>query len=187
MEMSSILSQFQSIGRELFLRGLISSHGGNMSIRWGRRLVITRHGCMLGQLTERDLVETGIDEDDEATAQASTELEVHRSIYKTTDSQAVIHAHPPHAVALSLKRDEIVPCDVEGRLSLQRVPVVGYGMKLKSGELADDIARAVKDNATVVVYGHGSFAVGQSLKEAYQRTSALEQSCHIIWLTEALR
>ena len=186
--MSNILSQFQSIGHDLFLRGLITPRAGNMSIRWGiKRLVITRHGCMLGQLTERDLVETGIDEDDETTELASRELEVHRAIYKATDSQAVIHAHPPHAVALSLKRDEIMPCDVEGKFSLQKVPVLGWGMELKPGELADDIAQALKGSVAVMVYGHGSFAVGQSLKEAYQYTSALEQSCHVIWLLEALR
>jgi L-fuculose-phosphate aldolase len=187
MYTNNILSQFQSIGHELLLRGLITPHAGNMSIRWGRRLVITQHGCMLGQLTERDLVETGIDEDDESTALASRELEVHRAIYRDTTSQAVIHAHPTHAVALSMKRTEIVPCDVEGRFLLQSVPVLGWGMELKSGELANDIAREIKDNAAVVVYGHGSFAVGQSLKEAYQVTSTLEQSCHIIWLTEALK
>jgi len=45
-----ILSQFQTVGRDLFSQGLVSSHGGNLSIRLGDRLIITRRGSMLGNL-----------------------------------------------------------------------------------------------------------------------------------------
>ena len=47
-----ILSQFQTVGRDLFTRGLVSSHSGNLSIRLGDRLIITRRGCRLGCLEE---------------------------------------------------------------------------------------------------------------------------------------
>ncbi|HEX9976514.1 MAG TPA: hypothetical protein VGA82_04610 [Dehalococcoidales bacterium] len=39
-----MLEEFQRIGRDLFLSGLASSHGGNMSVRLGDRLIITRRG-----------------------------------------------------------------------------------------------------------------------------------------------
>ena len=48
------LIQFQNIGHELFLRGLIASHSGNMSIRLGERLLITRRGSRLGCLSENE-------------------------------------------------------------------------------------------------------------------------------------
>ncbi len=48
-----ILSQFQSVGRDLFARGLIASHSGNLSIRIGERLFITHRGSMLGSLEEQ--------------------------------------------------------------------------------------------------------------------------------------
>ena len=54
-----ILSQVQNVGRDLFARGLVSSHSGNLSIRLGDRLIITRRGCQLGCLEEHDLIETG--------------------------------------------------------------------------------------------------------------------------------
>ncbi len=56
-----ILRQFQEIGRDLYVAGLVSSHGGNMSVRFGDRLLIKRRGAMLGRLKEGDLVETGLD------------------------------------------------------------------------------------------------------------------------------
>jgi len=94
-----ILSQFQTIGHDLFTRGLVSSHSGDMSIRLGDRLIITRRGCRLGCLEEHDLIETGITKNDRSTPLASTELAVHRAIYQQTSALAIVHAHPPHAVA----------------------------------------------------------------------------------------
>ena len=75
-----ILSQFQSVGRDLFNRGLVSSHTGNLSIRMRNRVIITRRGCRLGCLEEHDLIETGISKNDRFTPLASTELAVHRAI-----------------------------------------------------------------------------------------------------------
>ena len=53
-----ILSQFQTVGEHLFTKGLVSSHSGNLSIRLGDRIIITRRSSRLGCLQEHDLVET---------------------------------------------------------------------------------------------------------------------------------
>ena len=104
-----ILSQFQTVGRDLFTTGLVSSHSGNLSIRLGERIIITRRNSGLGCLGEHDLIETGISKNDRNTPLASIELAVHRAIYRETPALAIVHAHPPHAVALSLTETEIVP------------------------------------------------------------------------------
>jgi L-fuculose-phosphate aldolase len=67
-----MLKDFAYIGRDLFLSGLNSSHSGNLSVRFGDRIVITRRGAMLGQLTERDLIETGLARNDSHIILAST-------------------------------------------------------------------------------------------------------------------
>ena len=59
-----ILSQLQSVGRDLFARGLVSSHSGNLSIRFGERIIIIRRISQLGCLEENDLIETGISKND---------------------------------------------------------------------------------------------------------------------------
>lgn len=181
-----ILSQFQTVGRDLFAQGLVSSHSGNLSIKLGERLFITHRNSMLGCLREQDLVETGINKNDRATPLASTELKVHRSIYKQTPALAVVHAHPPHAVALSFMEEEIVPRDVEGRLLLSKVPILAGGGEVKPGELAEEIAEALKGYKIVLVRGHGSFAAGQLLEEAFEYTTALEASCRLLYLVKAL-
>src|SRR4051794_10082346 len=100
------LGQFQRVGADLFQQRLVGAHTGNMSLRLGDRLVITRRTAALAHLTDQDLVETGVDRNDRATPAASAELAVHRAIYRETEAQAIIHAHPAHATALSLAFDE---------------------------------------------------------------------------------
>lgn len=181
-----MLSQFQMGGHDLFIRGLVSSHSGNISVRLGDRMIITRRGSMLGHLTENDLVETGIERNDRNTPAASSELVIHRAIYIATQAQAVLHAHPPHAVALSLMEKTIIPVDAEGGYFLEEVPVIGSRVTPFSRELANEIAEAAKSYKVVLVKGHGSFATGQLLEEAYQWTTLLEESCLILWLVKLL-
>ncbi len=45
-----IYEMFREIGRDLYTSNMISSHGGNLSIRLGDRLIIKRRGAMLGNL-----------------------------------------------------------------------------------------------------------------------------------------
>ena len=50
-----IYQQFAEIGRDLYEHQMISSHGGNLSIRLGDRIIIKRRGAMLGRLKPHDL------------------------------------------------------------------------------------------------------------------------------------
>ena len=56
--------EFKKIGADLFASHLVTSHGGNMSVRVGDRLLITRRGSMLGHLEDEDIIETSLFEDD---------------------------------------------------------------------------------------------------------------------------
>jgi len=182
-----LVSQFQAVGRDLCSRGLVSSHSGNLSIKLGERLCITRRGSMLSHLEEHDIVETGINKNDRFTPFASTELIVHRAIYKNTSASAVVHAHPAYAVALSFSEKRIIPRDIDGSQILSEVPVLGWDTTVKPAELAEAIAEALTTHKIVLVHGHGSFAAAQILDEAYHYTTALEESCRLLYLLKALR
>ena len=181
-----ILSQFQTIGRDLFARGLVSSHGGNLSIRLGDRIIITRRNSMLNCLQESDLIETGLSKNSRSTPLASVELLVHRAIYRETQALAIVHAHSPHAVALSMTETEIAPTCADDLTVLGMVPVVGWNMEVKPGGLVNVITQALSEHRIVMVRGHGSFAIGQLLEEAYNYTTALEASCQVLCLLKSL-
>ena len=182
-----ILSQFRVVGNDLFTRGLVTSHSGNLSVKMGDHVIITRRGSKLGYLEENDLIETGLTKNDRSTPLASIELPVHRAIYLETHAQAIVHAHPPHAIALSLAEKEIVSSCVECAFTLGNVPVIGWDMEVKPGGLADVIAQALKEHRIILVHGHGSFATGQLLDEALDYTHTLEEACQVICLLRSLK
>lgn len=176
--------QFRDIGRDIYLAGLISSHGGNMSVRVGDRILITRRGSMLGRLTERDIIETSLDHDDSEVALASTEIVVHRSIYAKTNGLAIVHTHSPHTILRSMIDDEVVPIDSEGSYLLHKVPVFSLPQTAGSKDVADTVSAGLQEYKCVLLRGHGPFAIGTVLEEAFQWISCLEMSCKIMNLRD---
>lgn len=53
--------------------------------------------------------------------------------------------------------------------------------------MAQALADALRQHRVVVVAGHGSYARGESLWQALQWTSVLEESAEVLWLLRALR
>ena len=182
------LREFQAAGQDLFFGRLNNSHSGNMSIRINRMLAITRTGAMLHRLEFPDIVETPIAEDDLETPRASRELPVHRAIYLGTDAQAIVHAHPPHLVALSMVTDTIRPIDAEGEYYYPNgVPVLTVSQAVASVEVAHAVTPLLRTHHIGVVKGHGSFAVGRDLEEGVHWTSSLENSAQIVLLQRFYR
>lgn len=175
---------FVKIGRELFIRGLIASHSGNLSVKRGNEILITRRGSMLGNLTKEDIVSVPLMAD--KVEAASRELVVHRAIYRATSALACVHAHPPYAIALSLIENEIIPIDEEGAFYSPKVPILSVEDSIGSEVVASQLAKLFNGNRIALVKGHGSFAIGETLEEAYLKTSSLEHSSQIIHLVKTL-
>jgi ribulose-5-phosphate 4-epimerase/fuculose-1-phosphate aldolase len=45
-----LYEEFRDIGRDIFVTGMTSSHGGNMSVRVGDKIIIKRRGAQFGRL-----------------------------------------------------------------------------------------------------------------------------------------
>jgi L-fuculose-phosphate aldolase len=170
---------FQAVGRDLFLSGAVTTHGGNLSVRRGDRVLITRRGSMLGRLTDDDIVDVPLADDGVDRPEASRELVVHRAIYQATDAAAVVHAHPPYTIACSLTEDEIVSLDSEARLLLGTVPVLAPETLVGSPEAAGMLAGALAEHPIAVLRSHGPFSRGETLEEAFMWVSILEAACKI--------
>ncbi len=181
-----LMDEMKRIGHIVFQAGLNNSHSGNMSIRVGDRILITRRGSMLGFLKDEDIIETGLEHNDAGISLASTEVAVHRAIYKGTSALAILHSHPLTATALSLVQDEIVPIDVEGSYYIRKVPIVEFEFGTGSKEMEEVLPKYLKNYRIVMVKGHGAFAVGDFLEEALHYTHVLESIAQIIWRVRAM-
>jgi L-fuculose-phosphate aldolase len=189
--MSSYFADIKELGRDLFVSGLITSHGGNVSVldKSGETIHITRSGSALGRLRAGDVVEVGFDlpgEDCAALAadnQASIELIVHRALYHAVaGTKAIVHAHSLFTTLLSLRQDSIEPIDSESKHFISRVPVLDVEETIASHQVAELLPQMINDSGcpVAVVRGHGPFAVGKDLDEAWRYISILEMSSRMI-------
>jgi len=176
-KINHITELFSLVGYHLLSLGMNSSHSGNLSGRDGSHIYITRTGTMLGDIREEDLIKAEIM--DSMPSRVSMEYPVHRQIYLDSSFNAVIHCHPPYAIALSMGSETIEPIDMEGVRIVGNVPVI-------SGE--NDIPQRVSaqlqnGHGGVMIEGHGVFAAANNLEEALHYVTALEMSAKIITLS----
>ncbi len=176
-------------GKKIVNVGLVHSHFGNVSKRVGDRMLISTTGSMLDEL-EGQIVSVPIDPatPDELDVIASTEVNVHRAIYKHTSALAILHGHSKYAVALSMLCEAdglIVPEDSESLYILHEIPVVSGGVG--SEELALNAAKALRDHKAVIARGHGTFARGATVDEAFVILSSVEHACMVKYLVDAAR
>jgi len=169
--------EFERIGKRLFAEHLVGGNFGNISIRKGNDgFFIKPTGAYLNVATE--LVFVPLDGDVPETA--SSEYRVHREVYRKTNHVAIVHAHPPFAVAASLVMNNIVPEDSEGVMFCPEIPVIPGAPG--SQEIADAVVNILSRSNLVIARGHGTFAAGKTLDEAYVFTSLAEHSCRVLAL-----
>lgn len=172
--------EFERIGKRLFAEHLVGGNFGNISVRAGDDgFYIKRTGAYLDVATEPVFVPLA----GEVPAGASSEYRVHREVYIKTPHRAIVHAHPPAAVAISLVRDEVRPEDSEGIMFTPVIPVVSGAPG--SQEIADTVSSALVNAKLVIARGHGTFAAGKTLDEAYLYTSLAEHACRVLYFKQA--
>jgi L-fuculose-phosphate aldolase len=167
---------FDRIGKRLFAEHLVGANFGNISVRDENDtgFYIKKTGACLDSPGDPVFVpfEGNVPKD------ASSEYRVHLAVYRTTPWRAIVHAHPPCAIGASLVTDEIRPLDSEGGMLCPKIPVVS-GAPGTQG-LADAVATGMKTSRLVIARGHGTFAAGKSLDDAFVLTSLAEHACRVI-------
>jgi L-fuculose-phosphate aldolase len=177
---AALLATFQAVGKEVSRTGLAPHGAGNLSVWTPDALIITAEGAMLVRLSAVDLVSVSRTTTPPA-AHPAQDILIHRAIYVATGAKAVLHVHPPHAVALSFDRTEFTPPDLEGRHLVGSAPVVA-----SRRNIVDSAAAAAERSPIVLVAGHGAYARGADLWECLRWVSVLEASARIAWLRAAL-
>jgi len=174
-----IVRDLLRVGRFLFEAGVVDYFSGNLSVRWKEKIFITRSGSPLPLLTPQDILE--VNPKKPLVGKPSSEFVVHREIYKGTPWTAVAHAHPPAVVKLAfeLKGKFFTPRDNEGKLLLEKVPILRVEKPSASEELARAVAEALKSFPCAVVYSHGVFCGGKDLWKAAGYITALENSAKL--------
>jgi ribulose-5-phosphate 4-epimerase/fuculose-1-phosphate aldolase len=192
-DMALLRAAIVAAGRRLGTRGLIAAGEGNVSVRLGDgRLLITPAGRRKDELAAADLVlvaeRPGRDGSPDQ-GRPSSDIAIHRAIYEARpDAQAVVHAHLPAAMALTLAGEVPDPAVLpETALLLPRLPFVPFATA-GSVELATAIATALAEGSpplpgAALLERHGAVAVGGGAADA---AAAIEQALDRLELVEVL-
>jgi autoinducer 2 (AI-2) kinase len=177
---------------EMYAHGLITSTGGNVSVRVPGKdeLWITPNSFFKGALHADMLVRVDLDGNpigDSAYA-PSSECMLHCAIYRNNSRVgAVVHSHAPKATILGLAGLPFLPISTEAAFigEIPRVPFIMPG----SGELADAVGAAAKNASAVIMQNHGLIVGGPSLRHTIDMTFVIEQTadklitCHALGKT----
>ncbi|GFN22668.1 MAG: class II aldolase/adducin family protein [Thermoanaerobacteraceae bacterium] len=171
----------------LYQRKLVSSTGGNVSVRTERGLYITPTGYSLGELTRDDIVEMDLEGNVLSGGRPSKEWRFHTSLLKLReDVNAVIHAHPTYAVAVSCRKDlelaDAMPALTPGYLvRVGKLPAVPYAPP-GTEDLARSVEDVLRDHHAVLMQNHGVTVVAKDLRYALILLEEIEENAHLYLL-----
>lgn len=139
-------------------RGLFSGFNGNVSMRFGDMMIVTRSGAAKGFLSPGTL--TTVDIASGTTTgpgPASSEAPVHLEIYRRVpQARAVVHTHPPNLLALNVKTGGValdLPLYEAGfyKAKLTALPPMQPG----TTELGQAVGQAATTHEAVFMGHHG--------------------------------
>ncbi len=165
--------------------GYNDSHSGNGSIRDDATIWLTPTGACADTLQADDLVACNLD--GTVGNNASFDSKLHLEVYRQNPkANAVLHSHGPHCIALTMKGENFIPDDFEGKLYFPEVPVhvIKYDEYLEKSPAL--VAETLKNNCITIVAGHGVYACAESMNLAYKWTCSLEHSAKIAYLHKQL-
>jgi L-fuculose-phosphate aldolase len=166
--------------RRLYERGLVSGVGGNASVLLpsGNEILITPSKYFKGGVAEGDLVRVSLQGKVVSKGNPSSELATHLEAYRLRkDVKAVVHGHPPTAVALITAGVSIPVMTPEHAVMVRCLKVVGFAPPGEAGAKA--VRGALKLCDVVGIRNHGFFSLGSDLHEAASRLEVLEESAKI--------
>ncbi|GAA2934642.1 methylthioribulose 1-phosphate dehydratase [Streptomyces enissocaesilis] len=197
--------QLAQFSRTLYERGWMPGTAGNLSMRVPRapgRALITASGRDKGDLRIQDMVEIDAETGRPSPGQdrASAETSLHAALYRTTDAQAVIHVHSPHATAVAhragldgatsvvhIERYELLKGLGLDDPAAAKLPVFPNWARVD--RIAEDIAAHVPADPGcppgLLIADHGITVWGQTLGQARNRLECLEALCQLLVLSPA--
>jgi L-fuculose-phosphate aldolase len=177
-------SQIVEIARRLHGRNMLAAADGNISFRISDdEILITPSGIAKAFMNPQDIAVITLD-NKTLVGKPSGERLMHLEIYRNCPkARAVIHAHPPTAIAWSIARPELteLPADSlsEVILATGRIPFVPYA-RPGTLEMGTHLKSFLPKHRALILSRHGAVAWGEDLDEAYRGMERIEHSALIL-------
>lgn len=180
----------QRIAKRLHGRNLLAAADGNISFRESNsKIWITPTGVAKSEMEADDIACVTL-ENQVARGRPSGERLMHLAIYQSApEAKAVVHAHPPTAIAWSLAHPDMteIPSDVlpEVILAVGGIPIAPYA-RPGTADMGQVLKPFLPRHRVLILARHGGIAWGETLEEAYAGIERMEHSAQILWLAHTL-
>lgn len=189
--MENIKSKIVEICRRLHHRNLLAAADGNVSFKESdQKIWITPTGQTKAFMDNSELASFTI-QNEILSGKPSSERKLHLAIYRNCPTaKAVVHAHPPHAIAWSLAFSDMKELPYksipEVILATGKIPIVPYA-RPGSDEMGDSLAPFLPQHKVLIMQKHGAVAWGETLDEAYRGIERVEHIAYILKLAIELK
>jgi L-fuculose-phosphate aldolase len=181
--------------RLLHEKGYVAATDGNVSVRLSQnRILSTPSGFSKGFLAPEQLVVTDLEgkkvlsyEPASRSLEPTSELLMHLEAYRQRpDIGAVIHAHPPICVALSIAGVSLAKCLLpEVVVTLGLIPTTEYATP-SSAEGPGVVRDLIANHDALLIQRHGTLTVGQDPFDAYLKLEKVEHLAHVTLILRQL-
>lgn len=152
------------------------------------RFLMKPHSFGLDEITVENMVTCDLEgEKLSGGGPRHSEVYIHSEIFKARpDINAVIHAHPTHALALSATGRPLLPISQGGAVFADGIGVYTDTIDLiRTREMGAGVARALGPYKAAFLKNHGVAVAGRTIEECVILTIMLENACQVQLLAEA--
>ena len=187
--MGNLKEEVIKFAQKLNSTNLSPLRSGNVSIKVAQNNIegffITPSGIKYESLKETDIVFLELNKEYDflkifnSGLNPSSEWRFHQDIYlKKKEAKAIVHAHSPHATAVSA-HGKTIPAfhymiALAGGDDIKCAEYGTFGTK----ELSQNIIKALEKRKACLMSNHGQITFGQNLKQAFELAEEVENICH---------
>jgi L-fuculose-phosphate aldolase len=178
-QQSLLKEELINTGKKLYGLRLVVARSGNLSCRIDKNtILITATGASLGDLSDNDIIEVDLSNDqDIKNSRLTTEFPLHSAIYKNFTNNVVIHCHPTLTNAYFATLPALKTLTFETKLSLGNIPVLGQDTP--SITKLEPVIEALGVSNIVVLKNHGVVAIADKFKDALYLVEELEEAVKV--------
>lgn len=176
--MADIRSELVKYGSKIAQAGLVAGAGGNISARDGKTVWMKPSGFAMDEMEPDDLCGLDLKSGRQIAGRnkPTSEFNMHLAIYRVRpEITAVFHTHSPWASGVISSGAELKPMFAEFISDLGRVTTIPY-VTPTTLALAAVVEKAAGNHDTIFMVNHGVLALGQVMKQAFDRCLIVEHA-----------
>lgn len=188
MSLKSIKEELIEYGRLAGNKNFTPGVSGNMSARFGDKIVITTSGSANGYLSEDDFVVIDFDGNVvKGNKKPSSEKMLHVKFYSMRpDVNYIIHVHSPYLSSFASSGKALdEPIMAENVFYFGHIPLAEYGLP-SSMDLVEKTSKYFNDFDAVLMANHGFIVGDKTISGAYLKLELAESYAQVVFNTRVL-